>query len=80
MTKPYFSNQEEEFAAVDLYRLIVSDTRLHKEVLSMCQDFVPGIDSLMKALLTLGSTTVTDIVIDVVEKIRLDTQETLLSA
>ena len=80
MTKPYFRSQEEEFAAVDLYKLIASDTKLHKEVLSMCRDFVPGIDSLMKALLTLGSVTVTDIVLDVVEKIRNESKDSLLSA
>ena len=76
MTKPYFSSLEEEFAAVDLYRLIASDRRLHKEVLSMCRNFVPGIDSLM---LTLGSATLTDIVLDVIEKMRKESTRLLLS-
>jgi hypothetical protein len=80
MTKPYFSSREDEFTSVDLYRLIASDAKLHKEVLTMCRDFVPEIDTLMKALLTLGSATLTDIVLDVVEKIRRETRETLLSA
>ena len=79
MTKPYFTSQEDEFTSVDLYRLIASDAKLHKEVLTMCRDFVPEIDTLMKALLTLGSATLTDIVLDVVEKIRQETKETLLS-
>nr|MBF0223572.1 hypothetical protein [Desulfobulbaceae bacterium] len=80
MTKPYFSSREEEFTAVDLYRFIASDANLHKEVLNMCRAFVPEIDSLMKALLTLGSATLTDIVLDVVEQIRVERQEMLLSA
>jgi|GEM_PF-4654835 len=79
MTKPYFSSQEEEFTSVDLYRLIASDAKLHKEVLTICRDFVPEIDTLMKALLTLGSATLTDIVLDVVEKIRKETKEALLA-
>ena len=79
MTKPYFSSLEEEFAAVDLYRLIASDRHLHKEVLSMCRNFVPGIDTLMKALLTLGSATLTDIVLDVIEKMREESTRLLLS-
>lgn len=70
MTKPYFTNQQEEFSSVDLYRFIASDTRLYGKVMSTCRDFVPGIDSLMKALLTLGAKTVTDIALDVIEKIR----------
>ena len=78
MTKPYFSSQEEEFTSVDLYRLITSDAKLHQEVLSMCRDFVPEIDTLMKAIITLGSATLTDIVLDVIEKIREETKENLL--
>ena len=72
MTRPYFSNQEEEFTAVDLYQFISSDSDLQKEVLTMCRDFVPEIDTLMKALITLGSTTLTDIVLDVIEKMRME--------
>ena len=80
MTKPYFSSREEEFTSVDLYRLIASDTKLHKEVLAISRAFVPGIDSLMKALLTLGSATITDIVLDATEQMRKERTETLLSA
>ena len=80
MTKPYFSSREEEFSSVDLYRLIASDPKLHKEVLSMSRAFVPEIDTLMKALVTLGSTTLTDIVLDAIEQMRQETTQFLLSA
>ncbi len=52
----------------ELYRFIESNGALHREVISRSRSIVSHIDTLTKAMMILGTNTVKDIVIHVLEK------------